>query len=201
VVLPCFLLRPNGGPIPHLQTETPLLLDPHHPRRAPGLRRACRPLIERLETRNAPSGLQPSAAEQYLLERINDARANPAAFGAAHDIRLAGVAPRPPLAFDVRLVAVAHHFAAGGFGPVDVNAYKAAIRATGYHFFEPHSIAVNEAGLNGGIGTEQQVLDELLPPLLRVEAGRPPCWARRRSCPAAPPRRSCTARSALAWPT
>src|SRR5262249_12648694 len=71
-------------------------------------------------------------------------------------------------------VAVAHHFAAGGFGPVDVNAYKAAIRATGYHFFEPHSIAVNEAGLNGGIGTEQQVLDELLPPLLRVEAGAAP---------------------------
>jgi serralysin len=131
--------------------------------------------VERLEDRDLLSGLQPTDADQYLLEQINDARANPAAFGAAHGIRLGGIVPRQPLAFDLRLVAVAHHFASAGFGPLDVNAYKAAIRATGYHFFEPHSITVNEAALNGFVvGMEQDALDQLVAVLVGLEEGRSP---------------------------
>ena len=35
--------------------------------------------VEELESRLTPSGLQPSPLEQEFLERLNDARANPAA--------------------------------------------------------------------------------------------------------------------------
>jgi hypothetical protein len=140
---------------------------------APGARQA-RLTVERLESRDAPSGLQPTAEEQYILEQVNDARASPAAFGAAHGLRLGGIARRPPLAFDSRLIAVAQHVAAGGFGPLDVNAVKAQIRATGDHFVESHSIIVNEAAVSAIIvGEEQAALDRLVGALIaKMQGGR-----------------------------
>src|SRR5262249_23945619 len=45
-----------------------------------------------------------SAVEQVFLERLNDARANPAAYGATIGVNLGNVAPSPALAFDPRLV-------------------------------------------------------------------------------------------------
>jgi hypothetical protein len=69
-----------------------------------GLARGSRLAVEQLESREAASGLQPTGAEQYMLERINDIRANPAAYGAAIGVDLSGVAPAPPLAFDPVLV-------------------------------------------------------------------------------------------------
>jgi uncharacterized protein YkwD len=50
------------------------------------------------------SGIQPSAVEQVFLERLNDARADPAAYGASIGVDLSNVVPSPPLAFDPRLV-------------------------------------------------------------------------------------------------
>jgi hypothetical protein len=45
--------------------------------------------------------------EQLFLEELNDARANPAAYGASIGLDLSGVAPAPPLAFDPRLIQAA----------------------------------------------------------------------------------------------
>ena len=86
--------------------------------------------IEQLETRFAPSGVQPTPLEQEFLERLNDARANPAAYGASVGLDLSGVRPAPPLAFDTRLIAAAlghsqdmatrgyfSHFTPEGIGP------------------------------------------------------------------------------------
>src|SRR5262245_49524123 len=39
-----------------------------------------RPELERLESRDPAASIGPSAAEQFLLERINDLRSNPWAF-------------------------------------------------------------------------------------------------------------------------
>jgi uncharacterized protein YkwD len=50
------------------------------------------------------NGVQPSAVEQIFLERLNDARANPAAYGSSIGVDLSNVSPAPPLAFDTRLV-------------------------------------------------------------------------------------------------
>jgi uncharacterized protein YkwD len=71
-----------------------------------GLRRACLRL-EPLETRQLLSGFAPSAAEQLFLEELNDARANPAAYGASIGVDLSGVAPSQPLAFNPALIQAA----------------------------------------------------------------------------------------------
>jgi uncharacterized protein YkwD len=64
---------------------------------------------EKLETRALlTNGIQPSAVEQVFLERLNDARADPAAYGVTIGVDLSGVPPAPPLAFDLRLVEAAH---------------------------------------------------------------------------------------------
>ena len=93
-------------------------------------RRRCHPRVEELEPRTAPVGFQPSAIETLYLERLNDARANPAAYGASIGLDLSGVLPAPPLAFDLTLVFVARthsqdenargyfgHFTPEGLGP------------------------------------------------------------------------------------
>jgi hypothetical protein len=49
----------------------------------------------------------PSAVEQVMLERLNDARANPAAYGQSIGLDLSNVAPSQPLAWDSRLIAAA----------------------------------------------------------------------------------------------
>jgi uncharacterized protein YkwD len=51
---------------------------------------------------------QPTVAEQVFLERLNDARAQPAAYGRSIGVNLSYVLPASPLAFDTRLVAAAH---------------------------------------------------------------------------------------------
>jgi hypothetical protein len=77
------------------------------PKRDAGLPQGKRLLVEQLESREAASGLQPTAVEQYMLEQINDIRANPAAFGAAIGVDLSNVAAAPPLAFDPVLIQAA----------------------------------------------------------------------------------------------
>jgi hypothetical protein len=66
------------------------------------------PRVEELEQRLQLSGFQPTAVEQLFLERLNDARANPAAYGASIGLNLSRVAPAPPLAFNTRLVQAAY---------------------------------------------------------------------------------------------
>jgi hypothetical protein len=97
-------------------------------RGAPGLRpqRRCRASLECLEARALLAGAAPTDAEQYMLELINRARANPAAEGqrllalaqtdpvihqatAGWDLGLfsrtiSSYAPEPPLAFNPRLI-------------------------------------------------------------------------------------------------
>jgi uncharacterized protein YkwD len=95
--------------------------------------------VEELEPRLPPSGLQPTPLEQEFLERLNDARANPAAYGASIGLNLSGLRPAAPLAFDTRLIAAARghsqdmatrgyfaHFTPEGIGP------QQRIRASGF---------------------------------------------------------------------
>jgi hypothetical protein len=60
--------------------------------------------LEELEVRQVLSGFQPTAVEQLFLEQLNDARANPAAYGASIGVDLSGVAPSQPLAFSPQLI-------------------------------------------------------------------------------------------------
>src|SRR5262245_32418685 len=62
--------------------------------------------LEELETREVPAAI-PTAMEQLLLERLNEARFNPAAYGASIGLDLSGVAPSQPLAWDTRLIEAA----------------------------------------------------------------------------------------------
>lgn len=63
------------------------------------------PSLEVLETRQLMAvTAQPTAAEQLFLEQLNNARANPAAYGATIGVDLSGVAPSQPLAFDPYLI-------------------------------------------------------------------------------------------------
>src|SRR5262245_50683006 len=62
------------------------------------LRARTRLRLESLEPRCLLAAYQPTNAEQVFLERLNDARANPAAYGNAIGVDLSGVAPTPPLA-------------------------------------------------------------------------------------------------------
>ncbi|HEV3202754.1 MAG TPA: CAP domain-containing protein, partial [Gemmataceae bacterium] len=63
--------------------------------------------IEELEARRLLTGYQPTDFEQVFLERLNDARANPAAYGATIGIDLSSVAPSQPLAFNPLLIRAA----------------------------------------------------------------------------------------------
>jgi hypothetical protein len=67
-------------------------------------RRALRPSPETIEPRTLPSGFSPTAVEQYYLERLDDARFNPSAYGVSLGIDLSGVAPAQPLAMSTLLV-------------------------------------------------------------------------------------------------
>ncbi len=64
--------------------------------------------VEELETRNLLSGFAPTPVEQQFLELLNNARANPAAYGASIGVDLSYIAPSPPLAFDPRLIQAAY---------------------------------------------------------------------------------------------
>ncbi len=67
--------------------------------------------LEELEPRRLLAGYQPTAVEQVFLERLNDARANPPAYGASIGLDLSGVASAQPLAFDTRLIQAARDHA------------------------------------------------------------------------------------------
>src|SRR5260370_31747987 len=89
-------------------------------------RRPCL-FVEHLETRLVLSAVQPSAAEQLMLEELNDARANPAAYGAAIGLDLANVAPSQPLAFNPALIQAAEHHSQD----IDLRAYFAHVTPDG----------------------------------------------------------------------
>src|SRR5437868_3211254 len=93
--------------------ETPILRRGIQSLRRPArpARRTFRPRLETLEGRDLPAGFQPTAVEQQMLEQLNDARANPAAYGATIGVDLSGVAPSQPLAFDPLLVQAARQHA------------------------------------------------------------------------------------------
>jgi uncharacterized protein YkwD/N-acetylneuraminic acid mutarotase len=73
--------------------------------RSPSPRR--RPAAEELERRDLLAGVAPTALEQQMLEELNDARADPAAYGRQIGVDLSGVAPSQPLAFNPLLIDVA----------------------------------------------------------------------------------------------
>jgi len=58
--------------------------------------------VEELESRELLAA--PTVAEQIFLDRLNDARANPAAYGASIGVNLNNVAPAAPLAFNQLLI-------------------------------------------------------------------------------------------------
>src|SRR5438132_4495761 len=67
--------------------------------------------VETLETRQLLTVLQPTPVEQLMLEELNDARANPAAYGAAIGLDLSNIAPSQPLAFNSGLIQAAEQHA------------------------------------------------------------------------------------------
>lgn len=74
--------------------------------------RSRRLLCEELESRQLLAGAAPTAVEQLFLELLNDARQNPAAYGAAIGVDLTDVAPSQPLAFNPLLIQAARDHAA-----------------------------------------------------------------------------------------
>jgi len=60
-----------------------------------------------MEPRQLLSSAAPTATEQLFLELLNDARANPAAYGASIGLDLSNVAPAQPLAMNPLLVQAA----------------------------------------------------------------------------------------------
>jgi uncharacterized protein YkwD len=83
-MIPCLRLLKRGGAAPRLAYFAPR--------------------VEQLEVREVLSGYAPTGVEQEFLERLNDARANPAAYGASIGLNLSGVAPSQPLAFNPSLI-------------------------------------------------------------------------------------------------
>ncbi len=65
--------------------------------------------VEELESRCLLSIVAPTAIEQLLLQELNAARANPAAYGQSIGLDLSNVAPSQPLAFDPRLIDAARN--------------------------------------------------------------------------------------------
>ena len=63
--------------------------------------------VEPLESRDPVAGISPTPAEQVFLERLNDARSDPAAYGRAIGLDLAYIRPSQPLAWSPSLTAAA----------------------------------------------------------------------------------------------
>jgi hypothetical protein len=81
------------------------------------------------------ASLQPTSVEQLFLERVNDARANPASVGA-------NVPPVQPFAFDGRINTLTHSFTCATISNGLIGPLKARLRAGGPRFLEPHSITI-----------------------------------------------------------
>src|SRR5262249_32836293 len=116
--------------------------------------------LEELERRDLLAGFAPTVQEQLFLEQLNDARANPPAYGAAINFNLANVAPVQPLAFNPLLIQAARldaqdmndrgffdHVNPDGVGP------SQRVAATGFG-----AQAVGEAIAGGAIGTTENTL-------------------------------------------
>jgi uncharacterized protein YkwD len=123
--------------------------------------RRCRPQLEQLEAREVLSAYDPTAVEQVFLERLNDARANPAAYGQSIGVDLSNVAPSEPLALDPLLMqaAVLHsqdmnaqnyfsHTTPSGVGP-DGRIAATGFVATGWGESIAAGYATPEAALQG----------------------------------------------------
>lgn len=127
--------------------------------------------LEYLEDRLVPAGVEPTAVEQLFLEQLNDARANPAAYGNSIGLDLSGVAASQPLAWDPRLIAAARghsqdmndrnffdHTNPSGQNP------GARITAQGYSFTSwGESIAAGFA--NTGEALKALIIDDGIPDL------------------------------------
>jgi uncharacterized protein YkwD/N-acetylneuraminic acid mutarotase len=77
----------------------------------PSRRRPRRLSVEELERRDLLAGAAPTALEQQMLEQLNDARSNPAAYGQQIGVDLSGIAPSQPLAFNPLLIGIARQHA------------------------------------------------------------------------------------------
>jgi N-acetylneuraminic acid mutarotase len=116
--------------------------------------------LEELERRDLLAGFVPTVQEQLFLEQLNDARANPPAYGASINFDLSNVAPVQPLAFNPLLIQAAHldaqdmnnrgffdHVNPDGLGP------SQRVGATGFGAQQ-----VGEAIAGGAIGTTENTL-------------------------------------------
>jgi hypothetical protein len=92
------------------------------------------------------ASLQPTPAEQLLLERINDARANPASVGV-------NAPPVQPFAFDGRMNALTRSITIDKINVATVLALKARLRAGGPRFLEPHSIGIGASSGTPGFAS------------------------------------------------
>lgn len=98
--------------------------------------------MEELEPRHVLSGYAPTAQEQLFLYLLNEARADPAAYGAKIGVDLSNAPPSQPLAFDTRLIQAARDHSAdmsaqGYFDhltPQGVNPGQ-RISATGFNWY------------------------------------------------------------------
>jgi N-acetylneuraminic acid mutarotase len=124
--------------------------------------RLCRALLhlEELERRDLLAGFAPTVQDQLFLEQLNDARANPPAYGASIGLDLSNVAPVQPLAFNPQLIQAAtldaqdmnnrgffDHINPDGLGPSE------RVAATGFGAQQ-----VGEAIAGGAIGTTANTL-------------------------------------------
>jgi hypothetical protein len=100
-----------------------------------------------------------------VLEQVNDARANPAGYGAAVGLNLSRVPRSQPLAFDPRIKQVIVRLHSLN----NVDRIKAALRNNGVRFNEANSISVMYGGSMGEDGTSVQ--RNLMCSLLRIQGG------------------------------
>jgi N-acetylneuraminic acid mutarotase len=118
------------------------------------------PRLEELEPRDLLAGFVPTVQDQLFLEQLNDARANPRAYGASISFPLGNVPPAQPLAFHPLLIKAAtldaqdmnnrgffSHVNPNGLGP------SQRVRSTGFHARQ-----VGEAIAGGAIGTTENTL-------------------------------------------
>jgi uncharacterized protein YkwD len=129
--------------------------------------------VEELEPRLVLSGYQPTAAEEQFIELLNDARANPAGYGASIGLDLSYVAPAPPLAVNPLLVEAARlhsqdmnaraYFAHNTPEGVDPGA---RITATGYVWYTwGESIAAGEPFATPADALKALIIDAGVPDL------------------------------------
>lgn len=96
--------------------------------------------IEQLESRQLLSGYTPTVTEQVFLEQLNEARADPAAYGRSIGLDLSNVSPAQPLAISTQLTQAARQHAQdmalrGYFAHVTPEGVNAGQRISNSGFF------------------------------------------------------------------